>query len=87
MKNYNYIFNGLNENGTMTHFSFCFNPQIKPKIVLEYFLHRKKLSSLAYIPYKSNINEKNEKVEFNLEEKKIIEKFKKKRKKVKLIVQ
>ena len=87
MKNYNYIFNGLNENGTMSHFSFCFNPQIKPKTVLEYFLHRKKLSSLAYIPYKANINEKNEKVEFNLEERKIIEKFKKKRKRVKLITQ
>ena len=52
MKNYNYIFNGLNENGTMSHFSFCFNPQIKPKTVLEYFLHRKKLSSLmgSHIP-------------------------------------
>ena len=87
MKNYNYIFNGLNENGTMSHFSFCFNPQIKPKTVLEYFLHRKKLSSLAYIPYKANKNEKNEKVEFNLEERKIIEKFKKKRKRVKLITQ
>ena len=85
MNNYNYIFNGLNENEIMIHFSFCFNPKIKPRIVLEYFLHRKKLSSFAYIPYKENINGKDQKVEFNLEEKKIIEKFKKKRKKVKLI--
>lgn len=85
MKNYNFIFNGLNENNTIIHFSFCFNPNIKPRIVLEYFLHRKKLSSLAYIPYKANINDKGPKIEFNLEEKKIIEKFKKKRKKVKLI--
>ena len=85
MSNYNYIFNGLNENETMVDFSFCFNPNIKPRIVLEYFLHRKKLSSLAYIPYKSNINDKDKKVEFNLEEKKLIEKFKKRRKKVKLI--
>ena len=85
MNNYNIIFNALNENELITHFSFCFNPKIKPRIVLEYFLHRKKLSSLAYIPYKANINDKEQKVEFNLEEKKIIEKFKKKRKKVKLI--
>ena len=85
MKNYNLIFNGLNENNNIAHFSFCFNPNIKPRIVLEYFLHRKKLSSLAYIPYKANINEKGPKVEFNLEERKIIEKFKKKRKRVKLI--
>ena len=85
MSNYNLIFNGLNENETMVNFSFCFNPKIKPRIILEYFLHRKKLSSLSYIPYKSNINDKDQKVEFNLEEKKLIEKFKKKRKKVKLI--
>ena len=81
MQNYNYILNGLNENESIIHFSFCFNPKIKPRIILEYFLHRKKLSSLAYIPYKSNINEKETKVEFSLEEKKIIEKFKKKEKK------
>ena len=85
MSNYNLIFNGLNENEVIIHFSFCFNPKIKPRIVLEYFLHRKKLSSLAYIPYKANINDKDQKVEFNLEERKLIEKFKKKRKKVKLI--
>ena len=85
MQNYNFIFNGLNENETISNFSFCFNPKIKPRIILEYFLHRKKLSSLAYIPYKANINDKGPKVEFSLDEKKIIEKFKKKRKKVKLI--
>jgi len=85
MSNYNFIFEGLNENETITNFSFCFNPNIKPKIVLDYFLHRKKLSALAYIPYKASINDKGPKVEFTLEEKKLIEKFKKKRKKVKLI--
>ena len=85
MSNYNLIFNGLNENEVMIHFSFCFNPKIKPRLVLEYFLHRKKLSSLAYIPYKANINDKDKKVEFNLDERKLIEKFKKKIKKVILI--
>ena len=85
MQNYNFIFNGLNENETISNFSFCFNPKIKPRIILEYFLHRKKLSSLAYIPYKANINDKCQKVEFSIDEKKIIEKLKKKRKKVKLI--
>jgi hypothetical protein len=85
MNNYNLIFNGLNENETISEFSFCYNPNIKPRIVLEYFLRRKKLSTLAYIPYKAGINEKGPKVEFNLDERKLIEKFKKKRKKVKLI--
>ena len=85
MINYNIIFNGLNENDIMIHFSFCFNPKLKPRIILDYFLHRKKLSYLAYIPYKANINDKDQKVEFTLEERKLIEKLKKKRKKVKLI--
>ena len=85
MNNYNIIFEGLKENETITNFSFCFNPNVKPKIILEYFLHRKKLSTLVYIPYKSSINDKGPKIEFTLEEKKLIEKFKKKRKKVKLI--
>ena len=85
MTNYNFIFEGLNQNETITNFSFCFNPNIKPRIILDYFLHRKKLNALAYIPYKASINEKGPKVEFTLEEKKLIEKFKKKRKKVKLI--
>ena len=85
MSNYNLIFNGLNENDTISDFSFCYNPNVKPRIILEYFLHRKKLSSLVYIPYKEGINDKGPKVQFTLDERKLIEKFKKKRKKVKLI--
>ena len=86
MSNYNLILNGLNENDKISRFDFSFNPNIKPRLILEYFLHRKKLSSLTYIPYRANINEKGPKVEFNLDEKKIIKKFKDKRKKVKLVV-
>ena len=85
MSNYNFILNGLNENDKITHFSFNYNPNVKPRLILEYFLHRKKLNSLAYVPYKATINEKGPKVDFNLEEKKIIKKFKDKRKKVKLV--
>ena len=85
MNNYNFILNGLNENDKITHFNFSFNPSIKPRLILEYFLHRKKLNSLTYIPYRANINEKGPKVEFNLDERKIIKKFKDKRKRVRLI--
>jgi len=85
MSNYNFILNGLNENDKITQFNFSFNPNVKPRLILEYFLHRKKLTNLTYIPYRANINDKGPKVEFNLEEKKIIKKFKDKRKKVKLI--
>ena len=83
--NYNFILNGLNENDKITHFSFNYNPNVKPRLILEYFLHRKKLNSLSYIPYKATVNDKGPKVEFNLEERKIIKKFKDKRKKVKLV--
>ena len=86
MSNYNFILNGLNENEKIIHFNFSFNPNVKPRLFLEYFLHRKKLNSLTYIPYRANINEKGPKVDFNLDEKKIIKKFKDKRKRVKLIV-
>ena len=83
--NYNFILNGLNENDKINHFDFNFNPNIRPKIILEYFLHRKKLSSLIYIPYNDNINGNGPKIEFNLDEKKIIKKFEDKRGRVKLI--
>ena len=86
MSNYNFILNGLNENDKITQFNFSFNPNVKPRLILEYFLHRKKLTNLTYIPYRANINDKGPKVEFNLDEKKIIKKFKDKRKKVKLII-
>ncbi len=86
MNNYNIILNALNENDKIIDFSFCYNPQIKPKVILEYFLYRKFINSLSYVPYKSDINLKNEKIEFSLDEKKIIEKFQKNRKEVKLIV-
>jgi len=83
--NYNFILNGLNENDKITHFNFSFNPNVKPRIILEYFLHRKKLNSLTYIPYRANVNDKGPKVEFSLDERKIIKKFKDKRKRVKLV--
>ena len=86
MNNYNFILNGLNENDRIIHFNFSFNPSVKPRLFLEYFLHRKKLNSLTYIPYRANINDQGPKVDFNLDEKKIIKKFKDKRKRVKLIV-
>ena len=38
MSNYNIILNALNENDNIIDFSFCYNPYIKPKIILEYFL-------------------------------------------------
>ena len=46
MSNYNFILNGLNENDKITHFSFNYNPNVKPRLILEYFLHRKKLNSI-----------------------------------------
>ena len=84
MDNYQLILNGLSENKIIRNFIFSYNPKIKPRIILEYFFYRKELNSLTYIPYKDSINEKKEKIEFNLDEKKFIEKFKNERKDVKL---
>lgn len=84
MDNYQLILNGLSGNKTIRNFRFSYNPKIKPRIILEYFFYRKELNSLTYIPYKDDINDKKEKVEFNLDEKKLIEKFKNERKDVKL---
>ena len=83
--NYKFIFDGLDCNNLIENFSFCFNTKIKPKIILNYFFQREKLKSLIYVPYKEDANEGEKAVEFNLEEKKIIEKFKNERNKVKLI--
>jgi hypothetical protein len=69
MSNYKIILNALNENDNIIDFSFCYNPHIKPKIILEYFLYRKYINSLSYVPYKSDINLKNEKIEFSLDKK------------------
>jgi len=84
MDNYQLILNGISENKNIRNFNFSYNPKIKPRIILEYFFYRKELNSLAYIPYKESINGKKDKIEFNLDEKKFIEKFKNERKDVKL---
>jgi len=84
MDNYQLILNGISENKNIRNFYFSYNPKIKPRIILEYFFYRKELNSLAYIPYKESINGKKDKIEFNLDEKKFIEKFKYERKDVKL---
>ena len=84
MDNYQLILNGLSENKIIRNFNFSYNPKIKPRIILEYLFYRKELNSLTYIPYKESVNEKKEKIEFNLDEKKFIEKFKNERKDVKL---
>ena len=86
MDNYQLIFNSLNENKIIKNFFFSYNPKMKPIILLEYFFYRKDLNLLVYIPYKESINEKSEKIEFNLDEKKLIQKFKNERKDVKLII-
>ena len=85
MKNYNIILEPIKENNKIVCFNFSFNPKLDPKIILEFFYERKELNMLAYIPYKEAMNKNDKKVEFNLDEKKIIEKFKKERKNVKLI--
>ena len=84
MDNYQLILNGLSGNKLIRNFNFSYNPKMKPRIIIEYFFYRKELNSLTYIPYKESENDKKEKIEFNLDEKKLIEKFKNERKDVQL---
>ena len=83
--NYKFIFEGLDCNDFMENFSFSYNSKIKPKIILNYFFQRNKLNSLIYVPFKNGVNEGEKAIEFNLEEKKIIERFKNERTDVKLV--
>ena len=83
MDNYEIIFNAIEENDNIHEISFSLNPKLNIKIVLNFFIKKNNIKSLEYIPYNSDDIQKKE---FTLEEKKLIEKFKKERSDMKLIV-
>ncbi len=83
MENYEIIFNAIEENDNIHEISFSLNPKLNIKIILNFFIKKNNIKSLEYIPYNSDDIQKKE---FTLEEKKLIEKFKKERSDMKLIV-
>ena len=82
MDNYNIIFDAIESNNNINEFSFSLNPKLKVKFLLNFFIKKEEVKSLEFIPYSDNEQKK----EFTLEEKKLIDKFKKERPDIKLII-
>ena len=74
MDNYSIILDGIEANKTIEKFYFSFNSEVKPKIILNFFMKREGLKFLEYVPYNTELDKDRDKV-LTLEEKKIIEKF------------
>ena len=82
--NYNIIFEAIEKNKSIHKYSINFNSDIKPKIVINFFLKQMQVKYLEYIPFdKENPKDKNK--ELTLEEKKLFEKVKIERPDLKLI--
>ena len=72
--NYHIIFEAIEQNKTITKYSINYNSNIKPKIVINFFIKQKHVKYLEYQPFdKENPHDKNK--ELSLEEKKLFEKF------------
>ena len=83
-ENYNIIFEGIENNKNITKYYFSFNSDVKPKIVINFFMRLNHVKFLEYIPYDKD-NEKDKNKELTLEEKKLFEKCKSERTDMKLI--
>ena len=82
--NYNIIFDGIENNKTITKYYISYNSDIKPKIVINFFMKEKQVKHLEYIPYDKE-NEKDKNKELTLEEKKLFQKCKNERLDMELI--
>ena len=83
-ENYNIIFDGIENNKTISKYFISYNSDIKPKIVINFFMRLNHVKFLEYIPYDKD-NEKDKNKELTLEEKKLFEKCKSERTDMKLI--
>ena len=82
--NYHIIFEAIEQNKTITKYSINYNSNIKPKIVINFFIKQKHVKYLEYQPFdKENPHDKNK--ELSLEEKKLFEKFHTERPDMKII--
>ena len=73
--NYSLIFDAIKQNQSISKYSLSYNGDIKPKIVLNFFLEQKQVKYLEYIPFNPD-SDKDKKKELTLEERKLFEKFK-----------
>ena len=82
--NYNIIFEAIESNKTIQKYSISYNSDIKPKIVINFFMRQMQVKYLEYIPFdKENDNDKNKNL--SLEERKMFEKLQVDRPDLKLI--
>ena len=82
--NYNIIFEAIENNKTIQKYSINYNSDIKPKIVINFFMRQMQVKYLEYIPFdKENDNDKNKSL--SLEERKMFEKLQVDRPDLKLI--
>ena len=73
--NYQIIFDAIEKNKTINNYSVSYNSNLKPIIMLSFFIKQKQVKYLEYEPFdKENLEDK--KKELTLEEKKLIAKFK-----------
>ena len=82
--NYNIIFDGIENNKTIKKYCVSYNSDIKPKIVINFFMKQNHVKHLEYIPYDKE-NEKDKNKELTLEEKKLFEKCRNERTDMELI--
>ena len=82
MDNYNIIFDSIEINQNIKYYSLSYNNNLSPKLVLKFFLQKNGVDTLEYIPYNPDTHPGKE---LTLEEKKIVEKFKTDKPKMKLI--
>lgn len=66
--NYQIIFNAIEQNKTINHYSVSYNSKLKPKIMLNFFIKQKQVKYLEYEPFDKD-NPEDKKKELTLEEK------------------
>ena len=82
--NYQIIFDAIEKNKTINHYSVSFNSKINPKIMLSFFIKQKQVKYLEYEPFDKD-NPEDKKKQLTLEDKKLFEKFKTERPDMELI--
>jgi len=82
--NYHIIFDAIEKNKTITHYTVNYNSKINPKIMIAFFSKQKQVKYLEYEPFDKE-NPEDKKKELTLEEKKLLERLKTQRPDMKVI--
>ena len=83
-ENYNIIFDAIEKNKTIKKYYLNYNSDIKPKIVINFFMKQMQVKYLEYIPFDKD-EEKDKNKSLTLEERKMFEKLKEDRPDMKLV--